>query len=65
MSEMRRLRQVLKVAKVIGRWPEVAGRQNNGADGEAGTSVKVMPYFKEDSGCARMFLVGCGSKETS
>ena len=31
---------MLKVAKVIGRWPEVARRQNNGADGEAGRSEK-------------------------
>ena len=37
---MRGLRQVLKVVNVIGRWPEVAGRQNNSADGEAGTSEK-------------------------
>ena len=25
---------------MIGRWPEVEGRANNGADGEAGTSKK-------------------------
>ena len=46
------------------------GREESGAEKRPDCRVKrkagveVMPYFKEESGCDRMFLVGCSSKET-